>query len=142
MELSLGEANALVQSQSSRMIPFEQTGLQHIRSLSFEAAAVCEFQSLMIVQQPEDKNKRGSTGLFKLCRLDEDRVAFASYVLVLECQPPQTLPGSVLVRAHYDPRYLRSELATLLVEQFQSVLSLICEDPERKMRDVEAMVFL
>lgn len=80
-----------IQRQSTEMIPFEQTGLQHIRRISDEANIASSFQTLLVVQPPTgDDHLDGSEEGLMTEFHDEQNTHrwqdFSTYALVIECQ--------------------------------------------------------
>ncbi|KAK8920223.1 Nonribosomal peptide synthetase dtxS1 [Metarhizium anisopliae] len=79
-----------VQQQSVDMIPFEQTGLQHIRRLGEEPSLACNFQTLLVVQPPSSGGSVEPEEEF-LTEVHDGENAnkwqdFSTYALVIECQ--------------------------------------------------------
>ncbi|KAG8427478.1 Nonribosomal peptide synthetase [Metarhizium acridum] len=79
-----------VQRQSVDMIPFEQTGLQHIRRLGEEASLACNFQALLVAQPPSSDGGVEPEEDF-LTEVHGEEIAnkwqnFSTYALVIECQ--------------------------------------------------------
>lgn len=69
--------------QTEAMIPFEQTGLQHIRPFILEIAEAIYFRTLLVVQPPEQNH--GSAIHKKPYANLNARLAFGSYGLLWEC---------------------------------------------------------
>ncbi|OAA35077.1 non-ribosomal peptide synthetase [Metarhizium rileyi] len=79
-----------IQRQSADMIPFEQTGLQHIRRLGDQADLACDFQTLLVVQPPSGGGSIEREEEF-LAEFHGEGTAdkwqdFSTYALVIECQ--------------------------------------------------------
>ncbi|KID94297.1 non-ribosomal peptide synthetase, partial [Metarhizium majus ARSEF 297] len=79
-----------VQQQSVDMIPFEQTGLQHIRRLGEEPSLACNFQTLLVVQPPGGGGSVEPEEEFLTEVHGEENANkwqdFSTYALVIECQ--------------------------------------------------------
>ncbi|KHN96131.1 non-ribosomal peptide synthetase [Metarhizium album ARSEF 1941] len=79
-----------IQRQSVDMIPFEQTGLQHIRRLGEEPCLACNFQTLLVVQPPSDGGGLEPEEEFLTEVQGEENgnkwQDFSTYALVIECQ--------------------------------------------------------
>lgn len=106
-----------VQRQTIAMIPYEGTGLHHIRDSSSEAAAACEFQNLLVIQQ------QGSFYQPKLLRevhrSTDNIAAINTYPLTLLCN----LNGDhILTQASFDPKVLSAVMVRLLVSQLESAI--------------------
>lgn len=57
--LPLLELLRRVQDAATSMMPYEQTGIQHIRSISGDAKLACNFQNLLVVQHAGDWDETG-----------------------------------------------------------------------------------
>lgn len=79
-----------VQRQSVDMIPFEQTGLQHIHRLGEEPSLACNFQTLLVVQPPSsDGSVEPEEDFLTEVHTEENAnkwQKFSTYSLVIECQ--------------------------------------------------------
>ena len=72
-----------IREQAIAMLPYEQTGLQHIRSLSSELTEICDFQTLVVVHQQVTFNEMA---ILKICEEQSDyRFPYGSFGLVLKC---------------------------------------------------------
>ena len=111
-----------VQEHGTEMIPFEQTGLQHIRSLSEDAREACRFQSILAIQPAHKKGRHNSSDSednsnnIMVPHLDATNTAgFHTYPLVVECRPGQ---DSVEVETRFDDGVLSEWEVKRLIEQF------------------------
>lgn len=75
-----------VQRDTIRTIPYEQTGLQRIRRVCTEAEMACDFQTLLVVQAPENEGELGeSFGLLGTWTVEPGEEVFSTYPLTLNC---------------------------------------------------------
>lgn len=121
-ELSVLDFVKAVQKDSTRMIPFEQTGLQYIRRASPEASAACDFQTLLVVQPAKERPATAEEP--SLRAVSEANANFGTYALTLECVLKS---DGIIFNAHYDSSlvseiYIRRILGQLghLLQQFCS----------------------
>lgn len=110
-----------VQQESLDMIPYEQAGLHHIRLLSSDAQAACEFQSLMAVQPAGGRGQLRPDYEPLLTPQVEfaNSAGFHAYPLVIECRPDGTRVG---VEAQYDDSVLSAWEVQRLLKQFEHVV--------------------
>ena len=73
-----------VHQDGIEMIPFEQVGLQRIRRLGLGPEEACSFQTMLIVQPPNEQGQN-CTGLFDNFIGDDSFGVFSSTVLMLRC---------------------------------------------------------
>ncbi|KFY13335.1 hypothetical protein V492_03342, partial [Pseudogymnoascus sp. VKM F-4246] len=97
-------------------MPFEQAGLQSIARLGHEAAAACQFQSLLVIQPNSDAM---ATDIFAEPRKDsnDQGASFSSYALTLAIAEVQ--------------------MQRILL-QFEHVLQQVIEQPKMQVVDVSA----
>ncbi|KAJ4299243.1 hypothetical protein N0V90_004487 [Kalmusia sp. IMI 367209] len=109
-----------VQRQASAAIPHQFAGLQHIRKLSSDTAAACDFQSLLVIASG-DSMKDPEGGLWDLQSTGTVGTNFFNYGLVFNC----TVDGTGIdVEAHYDGRMIQTWLVQRLLQQFEFLLRL------------------
>ncbi|KAK8007409.1 hypothetical protein PG989_001399 [Apiospora arundinis] len=109
-----------VQRQYLDMIPYQLTGLQHIRKASEEASEAVGFHNILIVQpaiensselfQPDDSRNTGD---------------MLNFGLLIECILGQ---GEIQVRAGFDKNLLGSTKATALIQTLEHALKLLVSD--------------
>ena len=125
-----------IQEQAIAMLPYEQTGLQHIRKLGAEIANICDFQTLIVVQPPVTAN---DIAILKKCDQQPDAsFPFGSYGLVLECTISSDRK-KVAVKAQVDSSMLDPEQVDNILKQFDSVLSQICKYSRRRLAEIEVI---
>ncbi|PKY02181.1 acetyl-CoA synthetase-like protein [Aspergillus campestris IBT 28561] len=131
-----------VQDQSTSMIPFEHTGLHHIRQLGPDATRACGFQTHLGVQFPDDDdgdddNATGGSSVF--VQTPAGRAppgVFASYALVLVCTP-STDGRSIHFAAHHDPHVLSVDETRRLVVQCAGVLYQLVDRAVPRVQDLQ-----
>ncbi|PKY04560.1 acetyl-CoA synthetase-like protein, partial [Aspergillus campestris IBT 28561] len=119
-----------VQSQSARMLPFEQTGLQNIRRLSDETAAACRFQNLLVIQ-PRPVNV--VMELFSEDGLTSDHGAYTSYALILLCE---LSPEMVTVHAMHDAQVIGTTQVQRLLHHLSYAIEQIEQQPDMLLKDM------
>jgi amino acid adenylation domain-containing protein len=111
-----------IRKQLIDMIPFEQTGLQRIKQLSNEAAAACDFQSLLVIQPP--MSNEFSLETLIPSKFLESRLSFSNYPLTMECTISQD-EHIVSVSAQFNDRVINSAQMSHILNQFSYVLQQI-----------------
>ncbi|KAK8091788.1 nonribosomal peptide synthase Pes1 [Apiospora hydei] len=109
-----------VQKQYLDMIPYQLTGLQHIRKASNEAADAIGFHNILVVQPSVES----SSTLFQPDEL-RNTGDLLNFGLLLECILGQ---GEVQVRAGFDKNLLSSTKTAILVQTLEHVLKLLIKD--------------
>lgn len=133
---TIEEALSHIQDYTTQSGPFQHLGLQKIGNLSPEAAAACQFGSLLIVQSTSQNVL--SSGLFQgnhqpgaqdlestfdnnaltvICELDKD-----THIFNLE--------------AFYDPEIVPERQMTWIMEQFAFHLEKLRHQPHSKVKDI------
>lgn len=133
--LTIPEFLSNIQAESTKMISFEQTGLQHISRVSPAASAACDFQTLLVVQPAKEQRPAPSDDSEDLRAFSDAGAEFGTYALTLEC----TL-GSNGVRfaAHYDSSLVDDDRVQRILHQLDYLLQQICSSPaEKKVRDLD-----
>ncbi|THZ03822.1 nonribosomal peptide synthase 11 [Aureobasidium pullulans] len=113
-----------IQSQTTKMIPFEHHGIDKIRRLSPEAQQACEFQSLLVVQ-PLDDTSRGSPA-FSLQLDGDDSTESDAHAIVMEVSLLDAAEG-VATSLSFDGAVLNQAQAQSMLTQFEHVLRHICD---------------
>ncbi|PHH76729.1 hypothetical protein CDD80_1284 [Ophiocordyceps camponoti-rufipedis] len=139
-----------VQKQAAEMIPYEQTGLQHIRRVSEAAAVACGFQSLLVIQPggggsgADDSSETANHRIFlkEPAADDENHVSeqskdFDTYAVVVECQLDT---DEVRLRIGFDSSVVGRRQMDRIVRGFESVLRLLCAEQHAKDRLRAAIV--
>ncbi|CAG8937825.1 unnamed protein product [Penicillium salamii] len=119
--LTIREFVGDVQDQSTKMIAFEQAGLQHIRRVSSDATAACDFQTLLVIQP--SKQKHVATDEIDLRAASEADANFGTYALTLECS---LRPDGVGCSAHYDSSLVSQDAVERILGQLENLLHQMC----------------
>ncbi|KAJ5816716.1 AMP-dependent synthetase/ligase [Penicillium robsamsonii] len=129
-----------IQDQEREMVPHEQTGLSNIRQVSTPAEDACRFQTLLVIQPPEQA--MDDTGLF-VCRSAEQDEAtryhsFSSYALSVVCNLE---PSRLKVEFCYDSAIVQSETIQTMAAHLDQVVQTMCmqELPHTTLRGVNMM---
>ncbi|KAG5205924.1 hypothetical protein GTR04_6758 [Trichophyton interdigitale] len=108
-----------VQRQSIEMIPFEQTGLQHISKVSQGTATACQFQTLLVVQ-PSSETTETTDRTFLSEVVDSQGGSqwqdVSIYPLVIECQLESE---SLKVSASFDSSVIGRQKMELVMSGFE-----------------------
>ncbi|KAK8015924.1 Phenylalanine racemase (ATP-hydrolyzing) [Apiospora marii] len=109
-----------VQKQYLDMIPYQLTGLQHIRKASEEAAEAIGFHNILVVQPTAENNSA-------LFHPDESRNTgdMLNFGLLLECILGQ---DDVQIRAGFDKNILSPTKITILIQTLEHALKLLMSD--------------
>lgn len=136
-QLTVHEYLKETQLQSSVSLPYQFAGLQHIRKLSSETAAACDFQSFLSIEAGDDLADADSA-LWKMESTNTIGTDFFSYALIFNCK---VLPDGVRVEALYDNRVIESWLVQRLMHQFEFVLQRFnsAQSLDRKLEDVDLL---
>ncbi|KAJ5965380.1 hypothetical protein N7481_012094 [Penicillium waksmanii] len=121
-----------IQSESTDMIPHEHYGIGRIQRLNSTAQQACQFQSLLVIQPPEDFDADESS-IFRLQFSDQDMVG-GTYALVLECvldESSNSSAGGVLINLGFDENVIDSTQAEKLLLQLEQVLREICKSDDQ-----------
>lgn len=110
-----------VQRQTSAAIPHQFAGLQHIRKLSSDTAAACDFQSLLVIATG-DSMKDPEGGLWDLQSTGAVGTNFFNYGLIFNCSVDET---GIEVEAHYDDQVIQTWLLQRLLYQFEYLFNLL-----------------
>ena len=119
-----------VQEQAVEMIPYEQTGLQHIKKASEDSANSCRFQTLLVVQAEEQWTSSGrdqilqERGMAWSAQGRDGYGVFNSYALVVECT---TTSSELRVRASYDSSVVGSQQANKMLAQLEHIIRKLVE---------------
>jgi amino acid adenylation domain-containing protein/thioester reductase-like protein len=132
LDVALPVKNALQQVQEDALaaIPFEQTGLQHIRRFGPAAARACSFQTLFVIQPAGDQRP-----FSLLTPIDSvvDHQSSATYAITVYC----SLQGDILsITAVYDTIVVNEGDMQRILKDFAQVLRRVHEDPESPIQDI------
>ncbi|KAI0123588.1 hypothetical protein BJ170DRAFT_639720 [Xylariales sp. AK1849] len=118
-----------IQEQSTRVIDYEQTGLQRIISMGEDGRRGCGFQTLLVIQPHEDTiHEDSGLGTWRTSPFQQ---GFGNtYALVLECFPRAK---EVKVKASFDSSVISKCQVQTLTRQLGAVLKQFA-DTEKKPR--------
>ncbi|KAJ5764815.1 acetyl-CoA synthetase-like protein [Penicillium odoratum] len=126
-----------MQSHVSEMTPYQHFGLQNIARSSPSAAAICQFNNILVVQT--EASKSGSQIFGKTIRGSEGtRAAFAQFALTLDCKLVDS-GKSVNVEASYDVDVLPRVQMEWILAQFVHSIEWITRNPEGRPGDIAAV---
>jgi len=122
-EANIGKFLEDIQAQSAEAIPYQYSGLQHIKHLSDDAAIACGFQNLLAIHHD---SKEAADGFWDLQSSGTTGTNFYSYPLTVSCQVGE---NKVTIDAYYDKDVISSWLVDQMLRQFEFVLSVLnCPD--------------
>ncbi|KAJ4159570.1 uncharacterized protein LMH87_008468 [Akanthomyces muscarius] len=131
---------AAVQTQSLQMIAFEQDGLHNIRRLSSDAARLCSFQTLLVVQPAEGANESGKAIFADAASNLHDgdvsgAAALGTYALTMECL---LRDSAVSVRVMFDSQVITNHEVQRFSAQYEHIVRQLCDENNatRKLEDV------
>ena len=121
-----------VQRQSAEALPYQFSGLQHIKKLSSDTAMACEFQNLLAINHATEEDENG---LWDLQSTGTTGTNFFTYSLTASCTIGRK---EVEIEAHYDQEVIPTWLVQRLLHQFEFVLQRFnsSEAPEEKIGDI------
>ncbi|GAB1316362.1 hypothetical protein MFIFM68171_06572 [Madurella fahalii] len=125
-----------VQLQSFDMLEFEQYGLQNIKKSTPSAAAVCDFQSLLVVHHDAGAKKSEDGFAWSSERSVAD---FLTNALTLECQP---MGSQLALTASYDSFIMDEKQMSRVLTTFEHILQQLCEGELNKnlrLEDIDTM---
>ncbi|KAI9035709.1 nonribosomal peptide synthase [Aspergillus affinis] len=124
----------VIQEQSSRMTPYEQTGLQHIAKAGDDVAAASNLQNVMVIQQRQRMESMRS-GLFAhpMARGENYLLPFTTHPLLLVCQLGE---NTISLQASFDSCIISPEHARRLLRQLAHVLKQLTTLPLTTIADV------
>ncbi|KAJ6182276.1 hypothetical protein N7485_000918 [Penicillium canescens] len=110
-----------VQAQSTKMISFEQAGLQNISRVSAAATQACDFQTLLVIQP--FKEKYVPTDEIDLRAVSDVDANFGTYALTLECSLKS---NGAAFAAHYDSSLVSKDLVQRILGQLENLVQQMC----------------
>jgi non-ribosomal peptide synthetase component F/aryl carrier-like protein len=126
---------AALQLDAIERVPYEQTGLSRIRQISDEARQACEFQTLLVVQMPEEGvggvGREGGGSLFagevrrRGAEHDARYHGFQTYPLSLICTP-DTRTDELHVRVCFDSAVVGREAVARMAQDLELLLRRLC----------------
>ncbi|KAF7588050.1 hypothetical protein BBP40_006219 [Aspergillus hancockii] len=128
--LPVKDALQQVQEDTLAAIPFEHTGLQHIRRLGPAAARACSFQTLFVVQPAGDQRP-----FSLLTPIDSvlHHQNSATYAITVYC----SLQGDILsITAVHDAIVVNKGDMQRMLKDFAQALRRVHEDPKSPIQDI------
>lgn len=108
-----------VQNTSTKMIPFQHTGLQYIHRLGPEVQAALALKNLFVVQQPDGKTEE--SGFLPEIHDPSLLQGFHTYAVVMECLIEDD--ENICLHAQFDQAVVSKPQMTNMLCQFEHVLS-------------------
>lgn len=132
LDLSLPVRNTLqkIQEDTLTAIPFEQTGLQHIRRFGPAAARACSFQTLLVIQPAGDQRP---DLLLKPIDSVVDHRNSSTYAITVYC----TLENDALsITGVYDSNVVKYDDMQCILNEFVQALHSVQNHPELLIEDM------
>lgn len=118
---SIRELLEKVQQQTFSMLDYEQHGLQNIKDSAPNAAAACDFQSLLVVHPEAEVSSQRDLFSWSSERSFSD---FLTNALTIECQP---VGSKLSLVASYDSSVMDGEQVTRILSTFEHILGQLCQ---------------
>ncbi|KAG7047855.1 AMP-binding enzyme [Colletotrichum scovillei] len=130
-----------IQDQTIQQIPYEHTGLQHIRRLSPDALEACELRTGLVLHPSADDFDQEEFNKYPANRLvpagdaeaAEEALKFNTYALMLVCS---TDPKGFLVMASFDSKTVQKPLMEKALAQFSQVAQKLCQLTDTPLGDI------
>ncbi|TEA22718.1 Nonribosomal peptide synthase 1 [Colletotrichum sidae] len=130
-ETPVGDFLQDIQDQTVQQIPYEHTGLQHIRRLSPDALEACELRTGLVLHPSADGLDQEEFNKYPANRLvpagdaeaAQEALKFNTYALMLVCS---TDPKGFLVMASFDSKTVEKSLMEKAMAQFSQVAQQMC----------------
>ncbi|KAL0940675.1 peptide synthetase [Colletotrichum truncatum] len=131
-----------IQDQTVQQIPYEHTGLQHIRRLSPDALEACELRTGIVLHPSADGVDQEEFNKYPANRLvpagdaeaAQEALKFNTYALMLVCS---TDPKGFLVMASFDSKTVGKPLMEKALAQFSQVAQQMCQLTDTPLADVK-----
>ncbi|EKV04333.1 HC-toxin synthetase [Penicillium digitatum PHI26] len=129
-----------IQDQEREMVLHEQTGLSNIRQVSTAAEEACRFQTLLVIQPPEQG--MDDTGLFVARSAENDEAtryhSFSSYALSVVCNLDK---GRLKVEFCHDSSIVKTETIQTMAAHLDQALRSMCTKklPHTTLGDINMM---
>ncbi|XWW94242.1 hypothetical protein V2A60_002185 [Cordyceps javanica] len=115
---SVHEYLAAVQRQASNMVPFEHSGLQHIRSM---VGPDINPQHLFAIQSAMPHANAAFEGMLDMKQVTLPTDGFEDYALIVECFVESQEGAQVEIMARYDEEVLSQTQMSYLLGQFKHI---------------------
>lgn len=129
-----------VHQQSVNMIPFEQTGLDHIAKVSTSSQQACLFQTLLVVQahQSNEIKNQGSAFIPDWNSYESQQMQYlAPYALQLDID---ISTEDLVLKANFDSRVISKDQVQSLLEQMElAVNQLSADNTSQELGQVELL---
>ncbi|TVY84950.1 Nonribosomal peptide synthetase [Lachnellula suecica] len=123
-----------IQDQATNMLPFEQTGLQHIGRKSISARAAVDNIANLLVIQPQSKADRTFQGLESVPMSQQE---FDTYPLILLCSIGEE--DTTTLEVHFDGSIISKRQMQRMLRHFDFTLRQLCNKPHSRLCDVDVI---
>ncbi|EGY22526.1 surfactin synthetase subunit 3 [Verticillium dahliae VdLs.17] len=140
-ESSVTEYIQEIQDLTAQQIPYEHTGLQHIRRLSPDAYEACELRTGLVLHPSAEGEAQPNTAVYPADRLvpagdseaAQEALKFNTYALMLVCALDSK---GFSVMASFDSNTVEKSLMERALDQFARVATQLCEMTDAPIRDL------
>ncbi|EEY16946.1 gramicidin S synthetase 1 [Verticillium alfalfae VaMs.102] len=140
-ESSVAEYLQEIQDSTAQQIPYEHTGLQHIRRLSPDAYEACELRTGLVLHPSAEGEAQPNTAVYPADRLvpagdseaAQEALKFNTYALMLVCALDSK---GFSVMASFDSNTVEKSLMERALNQFARVATQLCEMTDAPIRDL------
>ncbi|KAG8676481.1 Non-ribosomal peptide synthetase FpNRPS4 [Fusarium poae] len=134
-ETTVGHFLNTIQETSIEVIPYQHTGLQHIKRLGGSIAVACDFRNLLVIQSSDEVTDQQNL----LQPLDEqvNQKDFFTYPLVVECSIEL---DNLVLTIHHNETVMTGWRAERLAHQFDALvkqLSHLSQEPNRRLAELQ-----
>ncbi|KAJ5770015.1 uncharacterized protein N7511_002066 [Penicillium nucicola] len=121
-----------LQTQAINMIPFEQAGLQTISKINLECRLACEFQHVLVIQ-PEQRydTEEIFPGISSV-----QATELHAYALSIQCF---LSTDKIKMQVEFDNSLINSFQVQHICSQFETILTQLCQDGSRSVREINAI---
>ncbi|MCJ1312550.1 hypothetical protein MMC25_006224 [Agyrium rufum] len=124
-EQTVGALLNSIRETDIQMQEFDHLGLQSMSRLSEDAKAACKFQTLLVLQEHEDKID-AENSIFRLDNTIDDIRNFSSWGMMIVFHRKR---NGLVAEAVFNECAISADLVELLLQQTQAILSSLCAMP-------------
>ncbi|MCJ1350610.1 MAG: hypothetical protein MMC33_000591 [Icmadophila ericetorum] len=136
--LSIQDFMARLREKTVRMMPHEHLGVYAIRRISSASAAVCSFQTVLVIQPPKrtEDSQHQSRDELVMEELDETKVdgfpnqhaVLNQYGLMMEILP---IGDRIAVRASFDSKLISTSQIERMISQWEHIIEQLSQTVSR-----------
>ncbi|GKU05482.1 unnamed protein product, partial [Fusarium langsethiae] len=134
-DATVGHFLHTLHQNSAEVIPYQHTGLQHIKRLGGSIAVASDFRNLLVIQSSDSATDQQD--LLEPLEEGANLESFFTYPLVVECL---VKPNGLVLTIHHNEMVITSWQAGRLAHQFDALvkqLSHLSQEPNRKVAELQ-----